>query len=125
MPWIAGLGPGKIERMPAHPELVRGQFAKHHGARPYQPRHRCGIGRRYVVGQQAGVTGRTNSGRVEKVLVGDGDTVQTPPCLVAHDPRLGGACIGQRAFLGDEQEATHAGIDTFNAPQALPRELNR
>jgi hypothetical protein len=62
---------------------------------------------------------------VLNVFVADWDSVQVPFRTVAHDPRLGGARVSQRALLGHQQEAVHTGIDARDTRQAFLREFDR
>ena len=78
-----------------------------------------------VVLQQLGVRGGTDAGGVVDVLVADRDAVEFAPQRAGHHARFGGLGVGQRAFLGQQQEGVQRIVEHLDAGEAGLGELNR
>ena len=99
VPGIARRRPGQVEARAAAGEFMGGELAEHHHPGRGPSRRRCGVARRDVVLQHAGMAGGGDARGLVDVLVGEGDAVQRAARAVPADcaPRRRGP--GQRAVL--------------------------
>ena len=125
VPRVARRRPGQVEGRAAHGELVRRQLAQHDRSGLGPKLHDAGILAGDVVLQQLGVRGGTDAGGVVDVLVADRDAVEFAPQRAGHHARFGGLGVGQRAFLGQQQEGVQRVVERLDAGEAGLGELNR